>query len=164
MELREHRDGRKLTVVCRGSGIRWEKIEAVEKLEVDEWMSIQVREDSIRYTCPDFDPLALRFENPITEFDFFMIVAQIARTRAILDHLGLGEHDILWDADYIYMSLNTRELKFMYLPTKRIDHENTVKTLINDIMYALRQSDLGDTYVTEFAFYLKEEGPIVHSH
>lgn len=158
MELRETRDGRKLTVTCRGSGIEWNKIEVVEKLEVDEWMSIQVREDDIRYTCPDFDPLALRFDNPITEFDFFMIIAQIARTKSILDHLGLDEHDILWDSDYIYMSLNTRELKFIYLPTKRIDEENSVKTLITEIMYALTQTNLHDTYMTEFAFYLKRPG------
>lgn len=158
MELRENRDGRKLSVICRGAGIEWDKIEAIENLEIDEWMSIQVREDSIRYSCPDFDPLAFRFDSPITEFDFFMIIAQIARTKAILDHLGLDEHDILWDADYIYMSLNTRELKFMYVPTKRIDKENTVKTLINEIMYALKQIDVRDIYMTEFAFYLKREG------
>ncbi|MBQ0066224.1 MAG: FHA domain-containing protein [Firmicutes bacterium] len=158
MELRESRNGRTLTVYVRGAGIDWETIEMVSKLEIDEWMSIQVRDDDIRYVCPDFDPLGFRFENTVNAFDFYMIMAQIARTKAILEHLGLDERDILWDVDYIYMSLNTRELKFMYLPTKRKDKDNTVKSLILEIMYALNQANISDTFMTEFAFYLKRPG------
>lgn len=157
MKLLEQIDGKRVQITClKEERIDLKAIEAISQMEIDELMTIQV-DDNVVYSCLNFISLSKRLENPISRFDFHMIIAQIAQMHRIAKHMEWHSTDVVWNPDYIYMSPTTREVKFMYLPHNDIP-SNSITLMLERIIYSATQINPEETFLSEFVYYLKRLG------
>lgn len=76
----------------------------------------QIKKKVLQYTGPAGEPLDQYLTLPITEHDFYSLMAQITEAVKKIRNQELPADNLLLDVREIYINRNTREMQFIYFP------------------------------------------------
>jgi hypothetical protein len=114
------------------------------------------KKNRVFYSGPVGISLYDRLKKPVSKFDFFFIVEQVADiTRRVTSNLMMLEN-VLWDIHNVYINEVTKELQFIYLPLDKIKPGNNASELLEQIIYSSKPDGGSNSdYVSKFVYFLR---------
>lgn len=118
---------------------------------------VPVKRDVIECVGPTACTLMERLREPITKYDFFLIVEQTVDAAQALQKNGFPWSRVLWDLEHAFFNRNTKEVLFLYLPvTNGSLPAGDPMFLIQSLLYAAKPINEGDPdYLSRFSYYLR---------
>ena len=115
-----------------------------------------VKPNVIEYTGPAGFPLQARMREPISKYDFFLIVEQIVETAQTIQRNGLPMDRVLWNLDSTFINRSTKELRFLYLPLSQGPNaDSDILAMIQNLIYAAKPFPNDNTdFVSKFSYFM----------
>jgi hypothetical protein len=116
----------------------------------------KLRHKAILFSGKQGVPLNRFLKTPLTRYEFYFIMAQIADITRKIESNELFLHNIILDLRYVFINQTTKELQFLYLPILSNHVCVDVRGFMESVIYAAAFEQSGGTdYVAQFADYLR---------
>lgn len=113
--------------------------------------------NKIELFCPIGNSLNQRLNQPISKFDFLLIVEQFLYIIQKIQSMRMDINNLLLDLNYIYFNEYAKELSFVYLPIVNHKEQIDIINFIESLIYLVKPEDPNDaSYLFEFNYYLKK--------
>ena len=113
--------------------------------------------NKIELFCPIGSSLNQRLNQPISKFDFLLIVEQFLYTIQKIQSMRMDINNLLLDLNCIYFNEYAKELSFIYLSVVNHNKQIDIVRFIESLIYLVKPEDSNDTsYLFEFNYYLKK--------
>lgn len=100
--------------------------------------------------------LSKRLKKPMSAFELYYIVVQIAEAVMKIRDNGLSPNKIILNTDNIYINETTKEIQLIYMPLTAERASSDVLGFIMNIIYIVRLSPQSDrAYVSDFYYFLR---------
>ena len=110
----------------------------------------------LEYTGPFGISLFERLKKPISKYDFFFIMEQIADLIQRLEKKNLPLESVVFDLHRVFINQTTKEIQFFYLPLEQNERTTNVGEFIESIIYTLIPMQGQDTeYLSRFVYFIK---------
>lgn len=115
----------------------------------------------INYEGPKGISLYERMKKPITKRDFLFIMEYIVVAVQKLQKNNLSLGNLEKNIKNVYINEQTKEIRFIYLPTVKTRNTGDLITLIDSVIYSANSTDEKvKDFVSEFAFYFHSLKPL----
>lgn len=115
-----------------------------------------VKKHIIEYSGPVGISLYERLKKPITKRDFLFIMEQIVVAVQKIHSNNLLLNRLLLDIKYCFINDVTKEIQFLYVPTKKELNNHGVIAFMESIIYSVTPAAEKDTdFISRFVYFLK---------
>ena len=116
-----------------------------------------IKKRTIEYTGPVGISLYDHLKEPISKYEFFILIEQIIEIVRKINRKKLFLNKVVFDLRYVFINKATKELQFIYLPLMTCHESIDVLKFIESVVYSLNpMKDQNSDYVTDFSFALKD--------
>lgn len=116
----------------------------------------KLRHKAIIYSGKQGISLNRFLKTPLTRYEFYFIMAQIADITRKIESNKLFLNNIVLDLRYVFINQTTKELQFLYLPILSNHVCVDVRGFMESVIYAAAFDQNGGTdYVAQFADFLR---------
>ena len=116
----------------------------------------KLKRNVILYTGPIGISLYERLQKPISKYDFYFIIEQIADATLKLQKNGFPWNKVVWDIHNTYINETTKELLLIYLPLENGVAGTDVLGFIENVIYSARPADEFDPdFISRFVYFIK---------
>lgn len=116
-----------------------------------------IKRKTIEYTGPAGISLYDHIKEPISKYEFFVLIEQIIEIVRKIERKNLFLNKVVFDMRYIFINKATKELQFIYLPLVSTHYSVDVLGFIESVIYLLNPLKEQNTdYLTDFSFTLKD--------
>lgn len=117
----------------------------------------KIERNKVVYTGPVGISMTERINKPISKYEFFYIMLQIARVISALEGNQLPIQNLIFDLRYVYINEQTKEMQFIYAPYAGNDYQNNVLNFMEAIIYLSKAEQNQNTdYIAKFHCFIKE--------
>lgn len=112
----------------------------------------------IDYTAPIGVYLKSFLQNGITQYDFFLVIAQIAEAINKIEFNEFSYDNLLLDIDYIFINERTKEIHFIYQPVINLipkESSNVFSLLYQIVNFTQLQLNESEYFLNEFVEFLR---------
>lgn len=112
----------------------------------------------IDYTAPIGIYLKNFLQNGITQYDFFLVIAQIAEAINKIEYNEFSYDNLLLDIDYIFINERTKEIHFVYQPIMYLipkESSNVFSLLYQIVNFTQLQLNESEYFLNEFVEFLR---------
>lgn len=97
-----------------------------------------------------------RFREPVTRYEFFIIMEQILILTEELQHHGLSAAPVIFDLHLSFINKITSELSFLYFPILDPYDKQGLLPFVESIVYSvIPMADDGSDYLSRFVYFLR---------
>ena len=115
-----------------------------------------MKKNRVYYSGPVGISLHDRLKTPVSKFDFFFIVEQIADITRRINSNSMMIGNVIWDIHNIYINEVTKELQFIYLPLEKRKSESNVSDLLEQVIYSSKPENSPDSdYISRFVYFIR---------
>lgn len=120
----------------------------------------RMRRKQLLYNGRQAVPLDCFVKTPVTRYEFYFIMAQIADAVRKIESNKLFLNNLVLDLRYVFINETTKELQFLYLPVVSNHVCVDVRGFMESVIYGLAFDPNGGTdYVAQFADFLRNMEP-----
>lgn len=113
-------------------------------------------QNKVVYTGPVGISMTERINKPISKYEFFYIMLQIARVISAIEGNQLSTQNIIFDLRYVYINEYTKEMQFIYAPLAENDYQNNVFNFMEAIIYlSTAEQNQNTDYIAKFHCFIK---------
>lgn len=112
----------------------------------------------IDYTAPIGIFLKRYMQNGVSQYDFFLIMAQVVEAINKIEMNNFSYDNLLLDIDYVFINERTKEVQFVYQPiiTQSVVASSNIFTLIYQIVnYTQLLLDESEMFLNEFVGFVR---------
>ncbi len=113
----------------------------------------QPKANQLLYIGPVAVPLAQKLREPITRYEFFLLMMQMAEIPQRLQKINLSPAKLIADINHIYINEKTKELQFVYLPVIMQGGANLLQ-MIRSVAAVVKVAQPGAEVAGRFIGYL----------
>ena len=119
---------------------------------------VQEKKRVVEYSGSNGVPLMDYLDQPISQYDFFSLIEQIADVTRVLKRHQFSPGRVLWNLEHIYINELTRDIQLIYLPIEQDENDTQILVFFVRIMNALRLSPGQDTsFLKKFYRFLQTQ-------
>ena len=143
--------------------------EAIDEKELDRFSRVYLRgflkpklvkRNVVEYTGPVGISLYERLQKTITKRDFLFIIEQIVVAVQKIQGNNLGIHNLVMQLQQVYINEVTKEVQFIYLPTKKGIENLSLIEFIEAVTYSAKPVDARDAeFISSFMYFFKAMQP-----
>lgn len=112
----------------------------------------------IDYTAPIGVYLKNFLQNGINQYDFFLVIAQIAEAINKIEYNDFSYDNLMLDIDYIFINERTKEIHFVYQPVISLiprESSNVFSLLYQIVNYTQLELNESEFFLNEFVEFLR---------
>ncbi len=113
------------------------------------------KRNKLEFSGPAGISLYERLRLPISEYDFFFIMAQIVDIIQKIEKVGLSSGNLVLDLKHIFYNTSTHELAFLYLPIATPHSGADIAQFVEQIIYSSHPEGVNERYLSGFSYFVK---------
>lgn len=115
----------------------------------------RVRKRRIEFTGSAGISLYQRLQRPVSKYEFFLMMKQIADIVQKTEKQELPQHNLLLDLRYVFINEATKELQFLYLPLVSNHLSMDIIGFMQSIIYSCNSfSNQNSEYISQYANFI----------
>ena len=117
----------------------------------------KIDKSKVVYAGPVSISMTERIKKPISKYEFFYIMLQIARVISAVEGNQLSPQNIIFDLRYVYINEHTKEMQFIYAPLAENGYQNSALNFMEAIIYlSTAEQNQNTDYIARFHCFIKE--------
>lgn len=143
--------------------------ETIDEKELDRFSRVFLRgflkpkmlkKNQVEYTGPIGVTLYERLKRPVSKRDFLFILEQIVMAVQKLQVNDMPLNNLVMNLNYVFINEVTKELQFIYMPTKSCITNMNVIEFIESVVYSVKPADDKDIeYASRFIYFFRAMKP-----
>lgn len=143
--------------------------ETIDEKELDRFSRVFLRgflkpkmlkKNQVEYTGPIGITLYERLKRPVSKRDFLFILEQIVVAVQKLQANDMPINNLVMNLRYVFINEATKELQFVYMPTKSGMTNMNVIEFIESVVYSIKPADDKDNeYASRFIYFFRAMKP-----
>lgn len=117
---------------------------------------LENKKKKLEYIGPNAISIYERLKKPISSYEFFMIIEQVAYSTLLLQKNELMWNKVVWDVKNVFINQNTKEIQLIFLPFSKFSYTSaTVMDFLNTVSSLAFPEESNADFVSKFSFFIR---------